>query len=272
MCACLCEEDLLRFLDGELGAQDDAPIVVHVEKCAGCQDRLERLTSGMPAPGRNVVRVDADPSCAESRIPRAGSRAVGIDPVGEDTCRATGVRSGSSPDDRPRQNPRATRKLDDTVDEAEGDDRQDPVRVEDPSQRVPERADPQGRDERAAPPESCGRGHAAAGDRPGLRDPRAPGRGRDGRRLQGAAPGPEPAGRLEDDPRREPGSARLLHSVPRRGRGGRAAAASQHHPDLRHRRGGRLAVRRAGAARRRQPRRSARRASRSRAGRPPSSW
>ena len=132
MCACLCEEDLLRFLDGELGAQDDAPVVVHVEECAGCQDRLERLTSGMPAPGKGMFfelmqihRVrDGDPAGLE-----AGLR--GSTPVGEGTCRAWAL----GPDPHPTiafvQNPRATRKLDDTVNEAEWEDREDPVRVED---------------------------------------------------------------------------------------------------------------------------------------------
>ena len=51
MNACPDEDELLHFLDGELGAQDDARIVVHVEDCAGCQERLERLTRGRPVGG-----------------------------------------------------------------------------------------------------------------------------------------------------------------------------------------------------------------------------
>jgi anti-sigma factor RsiW len=43
MNACPGEDDLLRFLEGELDAQDDARIVVHVEDCADCQERLGRF-------------------------------------------------------------------------------------------------------------------------------------------------------------------------------------------------------------------------------------
>ena len=88
---------------------------------------------------------------------------------------------------------------------------------------------------------------------PRLRDPGAAGRGGHGGRLQGAARRAQPPGRLEDDPRRQPGARRTMSSGSDRGRGGRAAPPPQHHPDLRHRRSRRLAVRVARAARRGQP-------------------
>jgi hypothetical protein len=40
---------LLRFLEGELDAEDDATIVAHVEDCRECHTRLERLTAGRSA-------------------------------------------------------------------------------------------------------------------------------------------------------------------------------------------------------------------------------
>ena len=79
----------------------------------------------------------------------------------------------------------------------------------------------------------------------------------DGRRLQGPAAGPESPGGPQDDHRREPGAGRAPGPLPDRGRGGRPAPAPEHRADLRHRRSGRPAVRVAGAARRRGPRRSA---------------
>jgi len=40
MNACPTETHLLRFVDGELDAGDDAPIVAHIEDCLTCQERL----------------------------------------------------------------------------------------------------------------------------------------------------------------------------------------------------------------------------------------
>ena len=49
MNACPDEDELLRFLNGEPCVQDAPRIVAHVEHCAACQERLERLTCGPPA-------------------------------------------------------------------------------------------------------------------------------------------------------------------------------------------------------------------------------
>jgi len=49
MNACPSEDQLRRFLDGELLAEDDAQIVAHVEDCAQCHALLEQLTPVSPA-------------------------------------------------------------------------------------------------------------------------------------------------------------------------------------------------------------------------------
>ena len=68
MNACPSDDRLLRFLDGELQAVEDAGIVAHVEDCVPCQGRLERLTRGSPAAGEGrsvgTVETDNDPSVA----------------------------------------------------------------------------------------------------------------------------------------------------------------------------------------------------------------
>ncbi len=77
---CPDEDELLQFLEGELGGQDDARIVVHVEDCADCQDRLERLTCGRCAPGEESnVRAVADRGQAESRPGQDHHRGAGTD-------------------------------------------------------------------------------------------------------------------------------------------------------------------------------------------------
>jgi len=57
---------LLRFVDGELDAGDDAPIVAHIEDCLTCQERLEQLTARPPGPAQGLpiktVRTDHDPT------------------------------------------------------------------------------------------------------------------------------------------------------------------------------------------------------------------
>ena len=64
MNACPKDGVLLQFLDGELNAEDDARILAHLEDCIGCQEHLERLTGGRPAPGEGppieTVRTDAE--------------------------------------------------------------------------------------------------------------------------------------------------------------------------------------------------------------------
>jgi eukaryotic-like serine/threonine-protein kinase len=66
MNACPDEDKLLRFLDGELSAKEDAWIVVHVEDCTLCQQRLERLTRCRPASVEEstpeLSRVDGGPN------------------------------------------------------------------------------------------------------------------------------------------------------------------------------------------------------------------
>jgi serine/threonine protein kinase/tetratricopeptide (TPR) repeat protein len=62
---------LLRFLDGELNADDDARIVAHVENCATCQERLERLTEDHSTPEVQrlieTVRADAQATVDQAR-------------------------------------------------------------------------------------------------------------------------------------------------------------------------------------------------------------
>jgi len=64
MNACPNDSVLLQFLDGELNAEDDARVMAHVEDCLVCQEHLERLTEGRPAPGDGppieTVRTDAE--------------------------------------------------------------------------------------------------------------------------------------------------------------------------------------------------------------------
>jgi anti-sigma factor RsiW len=52
MNACPGDDELLRYLDGELDAEAGARVVAHVEDCPGCQERLERLTLGRPTATR----------------------------------------------------------------------------------------------------------------------------------------------------------------------------------------------------------------------------
>jgi tetratricopeptide (TPR) repeat protein/tRNA A-37 threonylcarbamoyl transferase component Bud32 len=63
MSACPRDDELLRFLDGELRAEDDARIVAHIEDCVMCQASLERLTRGSPALGARqpIDTVQTDP-------------------------------------------------------------------------------------------------------------------------------------------------------------------------------------------------------------------
>ena len=94
--------------------------------------------------------------------------------------------------------------------------------------------------------------HAAA-LRARLRDPARGRPRRNGRRLQGDAGQPEPAGRAQDDPGRHPRRAARARSLPPRGRGGRDAPEPAHRPDLRDRRGERAPLSGARVRRGRQP-------------------
>ena len=64
MNACPSDGVLLQFLDGELKADDDAQVLMHIEDCAGCQQHLERLTAGRPIscerPSIETVQTDHD--------------------------------------------------------------------------------------------------------------------------------------------------------------------------------------------------------------------
>jgi hypothetical protein len=51
MNACLDEDALLRFLNGDHDADEDPRVVAHIEDCNECQGRLERLTRVLLAPG-----------------------------------------------------------------------------------------------------------------------------------------------------------------------------------------------------------------------------
>jgi eukaryotic-like serine/threonine-protein kinase len=66
MNACPNDGVLLQFLDGELNAGDDARVLAHVEDCVSCQEQLERMTAGRPAPGDEppveTVQTDPDPT------------------------------------------------------------------------------------------------------------------------------------------------------------------------------------------------------------------
>jgi tetratricopeptide (TPR) repeat protein len=55
MSDCPSDSELLRLLDGEVDATVDGRLVVHIEGCTACQERLERLTAGGPAPGDGIV-------------------------------------------------------------------------------------------------------------------------------------------------------------------------------------------------------------------------
>ncbi len=59
---CLDDDELLRFLDGELNADADARIVAHIEDCVICQASLERLTRGSRAleVGQPIETVQTD--------------------------------------------------------------------------------------------------------------------------------------------------------------------------------------------------------------------
>ena len=85
------------------------------------------------------------------------------------------------------------------------------------------------------------------------------GRGGMGVVYRARKPPAQSAGRAEDDPGRRARRARGRRPFPRRGRGRRPAPASQHRPDLPHRRAWQAPVLRDGVRRRGQPGRPARR-------------
>src|SRR5262249_48459224 len=66
MIACPSNDELLRFLDGELVAEEDARIVAHVEDCGSCQEQLECLTAACGSSGRagpiDTVRTGGEPT------------------------------------------------------------------------------------------------------------------------------------------------------------------------------------------------------------------
>ena len=97
MNACLDDDELLRFLDGELNAEADARIAAHIEGCVICQASLERLTRGSPALGAGqpieTVQTDSEatPDLARTEIlagdhePHDDSRRSQPTDCGEDT-------------------------------------------------------------------------------------------------------------------------------------------------------------------------------------------
>jgi len=80
---CPSPEALRRLLDGELGAAEDAALSGHVEACAACQGRLERMVAGgggsTPAL-RAAPRGTAVDSAADAVIARLRQR----DPWGDE--------------------------------------------------------------------------------------------------------------------------------------------------------------------------------------------
>ena len=127
----------------------------------------------------------------------------------------------------------------------------------------------------ADPAEPRRRGPSRRPRRPpgrGVRDPRPARAGGDGRGLPGPPARARPAGRPQDDPGRQPRRARAPGPVPDRGPGRGPAPPPQRGPDLRRRPGRRPALRRPGAARRREPGGPGRRHPPARAASRPSCW
>ena len=142
MNACPDEDELLRFLDGELGAQDDAWFVVHVEDCAGCQERLERLTR------RRLVLGEAstlEPMHSD-RGPDADPPGTEIEGRGSTPGETCGWRSSEFGGDAGEKrhfgrDPRSTQELSDIVDPARGDDTEEPADDDMTSEKDPDRTD-----------------------------------------------------------------------------------------------------------------------------------
>ncbi len=91
---CLEDADLLRFLAGEMDAEDDARIVLHVEHCDHCQERLERLTFArpwqVPGPsGREASSADRQDST------RGGMRSVTHSWCSKESCGNRSFEPGS---------------------------------------------------------------------------------------------------------------------------------------------------------------------------------
>jgi eukaryotic-like serine/threonine-protein kinase len=64
MIVCSNENVLLKFLEGELNAEDDARILAHLEDCVRCQEHLDRLTGGssLAGAGPPIETVQGDPA------------------------------------------------------------------------------------------------------------------------------------------------------------------------------------------------------------------
>jgi tetratricopeptide (TPR) repeat protein len=123
MNACPGDDELLRFLDGELGAQDDARIVVHVEECTGCQDLLERLTRArlvqFEASTLETMPTDRGPDADQ-----AGTEleAPGMTPGGSGGCRSTDFGGDAGATIDIGRSLEATRELSDFVAPSRGED------------------------------------------------------------------------------------------------------------------------------------------------------
>jgi len=99
MNACPTEEQLLRFLDGVLAAEDDARIAAHVEDCVHCHALLEQLTPISPAlragPAVETVRNDEPATIDLTKTDLIVSANGDDDPGGEEYRKSKRTDSGT---------------------------------------------------------------------------------------------------------------------------------------------------------------------------------
>ncbi len=78
MFACPCNDQLLKFLDGELSVVVDAGIVAHTEVCVACQERLERLTGAAQEFGTGEP-IETVQSARDGMKDLAGTEVIGAE-------------------------------------------------------------------------------------------------------------------------------------------------------------------------------------------------
>ena len=140
---CPNEDELRRFLEGELGGQDDARIVVHVEDCVGCQERLERSTRGRPAPFEGATP-DTPYTDRSRNADGAGTELEGsrIGPATTTGCRSTELDGDVVVTRDVGRNGWATSEISDAVSPGRGEDTADAAHSATTVEGDAERTDP----------------------------------------------------------------------------------------------------------------------------------